>query len=681
MVSVSSLAPNNGALKMLVPLMISAATMAYASSATATEALNADDLLNLSLKELSEVEVTSVSKRAEKETEAAAAIFVITQEDIRRSGATVIPEVLRMVPGITVTRAGSSDWTVTSRGFNDQFSNKLLVLIDGRTVYSPLFSGVIWDVQDTMLEDIERIEVIRGPGATLWGANAVNGVINIITKNTKNTQGGLASVTFGNQINGMAGGRYGTAISEDSYVRVYAKQSNFDSEQTVRGASAGDSWQRSQAGFRSDSEMTESGKLTVQGDVYYVDSNIDFAFPELGAAAFTRQSEGLRANGFNLLGRWDEEFAADSQASLQMYVDNAARKTAFFNDTTSTFDMDFQHVWSRWQGHEVVWGAGYRLILSENDPASEQYFLTPQRRSDNLFNAFVQDKMPIYQNEVFLTLGSKFEHNEYTGFEVQPSARVSWIINEDQTLWGSVSRAVHTPSRFTEDGHLSLAILPAGAAPFFAGIPTLIAARGLDNVDSEELTAYEVGYRIQPTKTSSVDIAAFYNDYDKLFNGRFGDPVNMGTYLLWPLFTANSKTGHSYGLEVAGKWNVSADWQLSGAYSYLGLTIDQKDETEFYSVIGKQPRHMFNMSSTYVFGNGFEMTNMLYLNADLNGRANINGYQRFDTRLSYQIQEGLEVSLVGQNLFDDRHQEFTPFTYSYASEIGRSFYASVLVNF
>lgn len=635
----------------------------------------------MSLKELTELEVTSVSKRAEKETEAAAAIFVITQDDIKRSGATVIPEVLRMVPGITVTKSGSHGWTVTSRGFNDQFSNKLLVLIDGRTVYSPLFSGVIWDMQDTMLEDIDRIEVIRGPGATLWGANAVNGVINIITKHTEDTEGGLATAAFGTQVDGIVGGRYGTQMGEKGYVRMYAKQSAYDSEQTVTGANAGDSWKRSQAGFRSDSQITDSRSLTVQGDIYYMDANTGFTFPELGAAGYARQSEGVRANGFNLLGRWEEEFAEDSQASLQMYVDNAARKTAFFNDTTGTLDIDFQHVWTRWENHEVVWGTGYRLIRSENSPASEQYALTPQRRSDNLFNAFVQDKMPLYEKEVFLTLGSKFEHNDYTGVEIQPSARISWLPDEDQTVWASVSRAVHTPSRFTDDGHLSLAILPPGSAPFFAGIPTLVAARGLDAVDSEELTAYEMGYRIQPTKTSSVDVAVFYNDYDKLFNGRFGDPVNMGTYLLWPLTTANSKTGHSYGLEVSGKWNVSNDWQLAGAYSYLGLTIDQKDETDFYSVIGKQPKHMFNIFSTYSFGDGLEMTNMLYLNDDLKGRANINGYQRFDTRISYLIQDGMEVSLVGQNLFDDRHQEFIPFTYISPTEIGRSFYVTLTANF
>ncbi len=660
---------------------LAVAIICAGTHANAAEGLNTDDLLNLSLRELAEVEVTSVSKKAEKETEAAAAIFVITQEDIRRSGATVIPEVLRMVPGITVTQAGARDWTVTSRGFNDQFSNKLLVLIDGRTVYSPLFSGVIWDVQDTMLQDIERIEVIRGPGATLWGANAVNGVINIITKDSKDTQGGLATASFGTQINGIAGGRYGMKTGDDSYIRMYAKEVAYDSQSTLQGAGAGDSWRRSQAGFRSDSKMTESGKMTVQGDMYYLDGDTSYAFPELGAAAFARQSEGVRANGFNLLGRWDERFAADSEASLQMYVDNAARKTAFFNDTTSTIDMDFQHAWSRWAGHEVVWGAGYRLILSENDPVSEQYALTPKRRTDNLFNAFVQDKMPLYEDELFLTLGSKFEHNDYTGVEIQPSARISWLPTDNQTVWASVSRAVHTPSRFTEDGHLTLAILPPGSAPFFAGIPTLVAAQGADAVDSEELTAYELGYRIQPTKSSSIDIAAFYNDYDKLFNGRFGDPVNLGTYLLWPLTTANSKTGHSYGLETSAKWNVTANWQLTGAYSYLGLTIDQKDETDFYSVIGKQPKHMFNLSSTYAFGNGFEMTNMLYLNDDLKGRANINGYQRFDTRLSYRVTDGLEVSLVGQNLFDDRHQEFTPFTYISATEIRRSFYLTLGATF
>ena len=368
-------------------LMAGAASVATSHPAYAEE-LTVDNVLSLSLKELTEIEVTSVSKRAEKANEAPAAIYVITEEDIKRSGATTIPDMLRMAPGITVTQAGSHSWTVTARGSNDQFSNKLLVLMDGRTIYSPLFSGVIWDVQDTMIEDIDRIEIIRGPGATLWGANAVNGVINIISKHAKDTQGGLAVATAGNRIDGIGALRYGGKIGDDSYLRAYAKHSAYDSQFNLAGNSANDSWDRSQAGFRSDSTLTDRDKLNLQGDIYTVDEHSVFTIPDLTAPGFFRNTVGTDAKGANILASWERTHSQDSITTAQMYVDHTSYKTDFFNDRTDTFDVDIQNLWTGWSGHEIVWGGGYRLVHSENDPQSVQYALNPQVRHDNLFSAF-----------------------------------------------------------------------------------------------------------------------------------------------------------------------------------------------------------------------------------------------------------------------------------------------------
>jgi iron complex outermembrane receptor protein len=636
--------------------------------------LSTKDLLNMSLKELTEVEVTSVSKKAEKETEAAAAIFVLTQEDIRRSGATSIPEALRGVPGLTVTQSGARDWTVTARGFNDQFSNKLLVLIDGRTVYLPLFSGVVWDSQDMILEDIDRIEVIRGPGATLWGANAVNGVINIITKDAEDTEGGFASISRGNQVDGIASVRYGGQINEDSYARVYAKRTAYDSQQTLTGANAADSWKKTQAGFRSDSYISDTGSLTVQGDAYQLDANTDILLPDLNAAGYYTPSQGTEARGANILMRWEEELASDSATSLQVYFDHVARKIVFFNDNTNTVDIDFQHVWSRWEGHEIVWGTGYRLVMNENDPASAQYQLTPQSRNDNLFNAFVQDKMPLYEDELFLTLGSKFEHNNYTGVEIQPSARISWLPTDNQTVWASVSRAVHTPSRYTDDARQSLLIVPPGA------FPTLLSFEGNRNLDSEELVAYELGYRIQPTSTLSFDVATFYNDYSKLFLGTLGTPALIGgTYILQPVNVTNGTTAYSTGVEMASKWNVSNDWQLGASYSYISMVFDDKSNLGF-TVIGKHPKHQFSVRSAYMLPYGIQLTNALFYVDDLTG-ANVPDYFRLDAGLSYNITDAVELSLIGHNLLDDRHQEFSGFSYQSATEIGRSILAQARVEF
>ncbi len=665
-----------GNLRALALTTILASCPLLAPAAYAAPEMEPSELLNLSLEQLSNIEVTSVSKKAEKETEAAAAIYVITQEDIKRSGATAIPELLRMVPGITVTRAGSHDWTVTSRGSNDQFSNKLLVLMDGRTIYSHLFSGVIWEVQDTMLEDIDRIEVIRGPGATLWGANAVNGVINIITKSAKDTQGGLAVASAGNQVRGIGSMRYGGKLAEESHIRTYAKYTDYNSEFRPNGSSANDNWHKSQAGFRSDSKIMDGDKLNIQGDIYSIDEDINYTIPDLTSGTYSTPAEGAKASGGNIMAKWERKTSKDSQISLQAYFDNTFYKTSFFNDETNTFDVDFQQVWTGWSGQEIVWGGGYRFINSKNDPSSAQYALIPSNRNDNLLSAFVQDKFTLIPSEVFLTLGSKFEHNSYTGVEVQPSARLSWLAADNQTVWASVSRAVHTPSPGTNSVQQSLVIVPPSMA---VPIPTVLSLVGNTSLDSEELTAYELGYRIQPTKSLALDAAAFYNDYDKIFNGNLGTAVVPGAYVFQPVLAENTNSARSMGAELSAKWNVSNQWQMAGSYSYISLVFDSKSSIG-YSFVGKHPKHQFNMRSTYLFPYNIEMTNALYFVDDLSG-VGVPGYHRFDTRFSYEVTKGLEVSLVGQNLFDDRHQEFSPFFYKSAAEIGRSVYGSVAVKF
>jgi len=661
---------NLHALTLSTSLSLFAALASFSASAADVP----DDLLNMSLSELSNIQVTSVSKKAEKETEAAAAIYVITQEDIKRSGAKEIPEMLRMVPGITVTRAGSHDWTVTARGFNGQFSNKLLVLMDGRTIYSPLFSGVVWDIQDTMIEDIDRIEVIRGPGATLWGANAVNGVINIITKHSKDTVGGLAIAAAGNQLRDQGAVRYGIKTGDDSYMRAYAKHTGYNSEYNTSGDSANDNWTRSQAGFRSDTTLNESNKLTVQGDMYANDESAPYTIPDLTSGSYSANVNGIKAAGGNILSRWENNISKESQTSLQLYLDHAYYKNPYFNDTTNTGDVDFQHIWTGWNRQEIVWGVGYRYIHSENDPASQQYALIPSTRSDNLFNAFLQDKFTLVPNNLFLTLGSKFEHNAYTGNELQPSARISWLPTDNQTVWASVSRAVHTPSRFTDDGQLSYGIIPPGM------LPVLVQSQGNRGLNSEELVAYELGYRIQPTKSSSIDVAGFYNDYSNLFRDNLGAFSVPGSYVLQPVIAYNDNSARSVGVEISSKWNVNNEWQLAGGYSYINLVFDNKDGGLNSNFQGKQPKHQFNMRSTYLFPYNVEMTNAVYYVDDLTGLG-VNNYYRFDTRLAYEIMKGIEISLVGQNLLDKRHQEFTPFLYGAPSEIGRSVYGNIAFKF
>ena len=410
---------------MLLPFQAIAANdignMDNDTSAAVTGGGDNKSLLGMSPAELSNIEVTSVSKKAEKASEAAAAVFVITQEDIRRSGATTIPDVLRMVPGVDVAQSGSHDWNVSVRGFNGTYANKLLVLIDGRTVYSNFFAGTIWELQDTLLEDIDRIEVIRGPGAAQWGANAVNGVINIITKNAKDTQGGLATASVGNQIKAIDGGRYGVKIGDDSYVRMYAKYNDDDAFNRTNGTSNGDGWQKRQAGFRSDSKLTTQDNLTVQGDLYDTHEGLKYTLPTLTSPYTYQDPNDLEASGGNILTRWTRNITSESSIATQAYLDNTAYKVDWGSYNTTTLDFDFQHTWTGWDRNEVVWGLGYRLI-SDHAETTSIFSLAPVESDNSLYSGFLQDKITLLPNSVFLTLGSKVEHNDYTGVEVQPSA-------------------------------------------------------------------------------------------------------------------------------------------------------------------------------------------------------------------------------------------------------------------
>jgi len=632
-----------------------------------------NDLLDLSLEQLSNISVTSVSKRSEKASEAAAAIFVITQDDIRRSGLTSIPELLRMVPGISVAQASAHQWTITSRGFGGQYSNKLLVLMDGRSVYTPLFSGVFWDAQDTLLEDIERIEVIRGPGATLWGANAVNGVINIITKKAQDTQGNLMALTVGDQEKGLARGRTGMKIGDNAYFRSYVKYDDRDETRTTSDTRGYDAWNKAQGGFRTDIESSDKHSFTLQGDLYTIADSGMLSVPDLGSG--TRSIlDREHAKGGNILGRWNMKMAKDEDATLQMYFDNVQRENFVYDDSRNTFDIDFQHSLVPDKRHEVVWGAGYRLVW-DDVRGSSVFVLTPQKRSDNLFSAFVQDKIALIENEFFITLGSKFEHNDYTGFEYQPSARLSWIINDKQTVWSSVSRAVRTPNRFSDDG--SLATLVAAG-------PSYVGTIGNENLKSEELIAYEAGYRIQATDKLSFDVATFYNDYNHLVLGQLGSLTQvsfpgLGNVFYTPVIPVNLNKAKSYGFELSSKWNVTNNFDLTAGYTFFDLKLDQGDPLGF-EYAGKTPKHQFNLRSNWRMMDNIEWNNSAYFVDSLN-RPTIDQYLRFDTRLAWKPIESLELSIVGQNLFDPHHQEFSAYTFQGNAEIPRSVYGNITWKF
>lgn len=655
--------------------------MGFAANANAVDA-DIDDLMNLSLKELTQIKVTSVSRKSEKANEAAAAITVVTQEDIKRSGANTIPEVLRIVPGVQVAQVDSNKWIVTSRGFpsSSQFSNKMLVLIDGRSIYSPIFSGVIWDEQMTPMEDIERIEVIRGPGSSMWGANAVNGIINIMTKSAQDTQGTLISSGFGSFEKTNQYLRHGDKLGEDFAYRVYGQHYDHNGSKAVNGSTRDDEWDTQRAGFKTETKIDASSKLEVQGDMYQGERDEVFdRTPINNSSLITAAPSVHETKGFNIMTKYGRQLSEDSRVDFQLYYDYASRDVSLLNADINTIDLDMQHSINLGESHELVWGLGYRLIHG-NETGSNLLRLSNNELDNtvNLFSGFVQDKIELVPEELFLTLGSKIEHNTYTGVEIQPNARLAWTPVENQTIWGAVSRAVRTPSQIERDITQVLQ-----AAHIGGGVYTYVTAVDSDGYDSEELTAYELGYRFQPTDNTALDLAAFYNDYDSL---RTLEQTNAITY-----YPDNRATGKAKGFEVSAKWDPVPEWNLAMGYSYIDVDIKldagSTDNTRITKdTEGRTPTNMVNLRSHYSITDKFSIDNAVYYYDDIKktgvaGAGTIKDYIRFDTQLSYEVADGIEFSLTGKNLLDDQHQEYIRATYNNTTEIPRSVFGKVTLRF
>jgi iron complex outermembrane receptor protein len=632
-----------------------------------------DKALPLSLRELTQMEVTSVSRKEEKLSDAAAAVYVLTNEDIRRSGATSIVEALRMVPGVQVARSASGEWAVSARGFNDQFANKLLVLIDGRTVYTPIFSGVYWDIQDMLLDNVERVEVIRGPGATMWGSNAVNGVINIITKSAAETQGAFTQGLVGSD-EWQGGLRYGGTSGDKVQYRVHAKHRDYDSLQRVGGDSARDNWSITQGGVRVDMQPTSRDEIQLFSDAYEGSKNQIQLFPRIRPLGINAFDSDVAANGGYAMAKWKREWSEGSRTQLQSYYNYDRRVVGRFGELrVQTFDADFQHALTLDARNDLTWGAGYRVNADDLESTFYSRF-SPTSRVDRLLNGFVQDKYAILPEELFLTVGSKFEENNYTGFEFQPSARLSWLAAENTTLWTAVSRAVRVPSRAQDDISLVIAPLPNGN-----GFARLTGDR---DAPAEELVAYETGFRTSPMNDLSLDVSLFYNDYDRLATSTPGQPFldpnsPFGPYGVLPLLPQASGEGEGYGGEFAVSWQALDNWKLDAAYSYLQIHLDG---SSLVSVAGSAPQHQFNVRSHVNLDEQWEFDQMLYYNDNLPSE-DVANYVKLDLRVGWKPMDGVEFSLVGQNLLEDAHQEFSPFLYSVPTEVGRSAYGSVTLRF
>ena len=612
----------------------------------------------MSLEQLMDLDVTSVSKQPEPYGQAPAAIQVVTGDQIRRSGASSIPEALRLADNLDVAQQNSHDWSISARGFNSGLANKLLVMIDGRTVYTPLFSGVFWNAQDYLLEDIDRIEVISGPGGTLWGANAVNGVINITSKSAKDTQGLYAEAGGGSWLQDFAGVRYGGVLASNVYFRVYGKYFGRGDEVYANGNDAADSWRMSQGGFRIDDEASPQNTFTLQGDLY--DSDVDVATGGTG-----------KAGGGNILGRWSHTISEDSDTSLQLYYDRTHLRDPISNqfaiaqmlvDGLDTYDLDFQHRFHLGERNRIVWGLGYRFTQDVDRGASNLAFLPPTL-DRNLFSVFGQDEIMVMK-DVYFTLGTKVEHNDYTHFEFEPSGRLQWNATPDQMLWAAVSRAVRTPSRVDRDTRE-----PDSPTPILAG------GAGFE---SETLIAYELGYRAQLAKKFSTSISAFYNDYNDIRSLS----ATPGTII--PLFFANNLEGQTYGVELTADYQILDWWRLHAGYDWLDEHIhvkpgqmdlnDARNETS-------DPEHQFSIRSSMDLPGNIEFdTSLRWVDTLHNNNGMMVGtvpsYFELDARLAWHPTKNLELSVVGQNLLHDHHTEYG-FPSTMREGITRSVYGKV----
>ncbi|WP_256011894.1 TonB-dependent receptor plug domain-containing protein [Desertivirga xinjiangensis] len=593
-----------------------------------------EELKMLSIEELLNIQVTSVSKVPQKLTEVASAIQVITQSDILRSAATNIPEALRLVPNLQVSQVSARHWIISSRGFNSIYSNKLLVMIDGRNVYSPLFAGVFWDAQNVLLEDVDRIEVISGPGGTQWGGNAVNGVINIITKKTRETKGLFVSETVGSFVKGGLEARYGGKINDKIFYKVYAQHLSRNNTHRVDGTGNTDDWALNQGGLSLDVMLSEKDELNFSGNFY---------------AGQEQDAKVSSIDGQNVMGTWTHTFSERSNLVVHGYADRTWRRdiTSTINDQLSTFDVDLVHNLSAGKKHKLVWGLGYRFMADDVTNLTEIVGLVPENRNMFVVSSFIEDEINIIKDKLKFIVGTKLQRNNFSGNELQPTARVSFTPVQHHLVWAAVSRAVRTPSRNEVDYHLPIYPVPP-SQPSVAGGP---------NFRSEKLVAFEFGYRTQFFEGLSLSLATFYNKYDDLYSV---EPLpGTLTYQI-----QNGVKGTTYGYELAGNFIATSYWQLRGGYTYFHKKLENK------------PGNLSDLSALQNLGS--DANNRAFLQSMLNlskklkvdislryvdylppspFNARIPAYTDMDGKISFTPDNHFEFSFAGQNLLHKRKVE------------------------
>jgi len=664
---------------------LSCLTLALLFGLCSARAQNADpapvgsaDLASMNIEDLMNIKVTSVSKTEQKLSRTASAVFVIGAEDIRNSGALNIPDLLRLVPGVDVAQLSSNTWAIAVRGFNGRFSNKLLVLLDGRAVYSVTIGGVFWDVLNLPLEDIERIEVIRGPGGSVWGANAVDGVINIITSKADATHGGLVTAGGGNLDQGFGTLQYGGNLAGKTDYRIYTKYENDGQTPNSSGKPGGDAWHLLSGGFRTDTSLSTSDELLFQGNLYTGKESLPVT--QLVSVSSPPQFTDVLVplSGGFLQSVWNHTISARSGTTLEISYGTYRRNDAL-RDGRKTFNADFQHhlLWGSRQ--DILWGLGLQYTYSHSD-GDFLVSLSPASAGDYLFSSFVQDEIALIPERLYLTLGAKLERSYYTGWAPIPSARVAWLVSSRHMVWAAYSRPIRTPDE-TDVAVIS----SASEFPGPGGLPTLVSIVGNPSYGNETTSAYELGYRASPARNFSLDLAAYYNNYKNFQTDEPGAPYLTSTppplHLVLPLTFENLLYGEAHGFEISTNWKATRRWTVSSGYAFEEIHMhtepSSQDTSSASNAKGSSPRNSAQLRSRVDLSHGLEWNASAYFVGRLTAE-DVPAYTRVDTQLAWKWSERGSISLVGQNLQQDHHFEFQDFLHSIdANQAKRSAYAVI----